>query len=215
MSLLFTQEWNVVRGLEDDYLKFITDSYIPRSDKLGLTSVGGFYVMSGHGASIISIKSVDSMQTLTQALSSQEFNSIKEDLKQLVSHYGSRILVQNRNIGPEKYSIQKGVWKFNLYFDIRGGEQAQYNDFMTKEFIPEIESFDYVEFTREWSVLIGGTSEILLELSFEDPVDIGRFMGSEAYRDLSYKLSQFYTQNFKSRILRTTERFDEPKWFKL
>ncbi|PLX39766.1 MAG: hypothetical protein C0608_11355 [Deltaproteobacteria bacterium] len=215
MSLLFTQSWNVLPGSEDEYEHFISKSYIPRSNELGFNSVGGFYVMSGQGPRIISVKSVDTIQQLFTILASKEFEEIKSDLKALVSQYTSRVLVQKRKFGPEKYSIQEGVWKFNQYFDIRPGKEKCYDDFMENEFIPAIDKLDYVDFTREWNILIGGFSEVLLELTFKDPVDIGMFLGSEVFKELTHEMNQSCGENFNSKILKTTERFDKPRWFRL
>ena len=66
----------------------------------------------------------------------------------------------------------------------------------------------------DWRV-IGGTSEIVAELTFRDPVDIGRLLNNEDFRKPTLKLKNGYVTNYKSRILRCTERFDEPKWFRL
>lgn len=215
MSLLFTQNWNIKRGLEDEYEEFVSQSYIPRCNELGLVSVGGFYVQAGQGPQIISIKRVDSLQALFGVLAGDEFKQIKKELKEMVSHYTSRVLVQKRNVGPETYSIQEGVWKFNQYFDLRPGMEDAYNAFMQEAFIPAVEALDYVEFTREWDILIGGFSEILLELTFQDPIDIGRMMSSEIFREFAYKLSHDYGENFQNRVLRSTERFDKARWFRL
>ena len=52
MSLLFTQDWDVIRGKEDEYAEFVTNVFIPNCNKLGLQSVGGFYVQVGVGPKI-------------------------------------------------------------------------------------------------------------------------------------------------------------------
>jgi hypothetical protein len=64
-------------------------------------------------------------------------------------------------------------------------------------------------------VILGGVSEIIAELTFKDPVDIGRLLNNEDFRRITLKLMNEYVLNYKSRILRCTERFDEPKWFRL
>jgi len=72
-----------------------------------------------------------------------------------------------------------------------------------------------MEVTGGWNVVIGGVSEIIAELTFKDPVDIGRLLNNEDFRKLNLKLKTQYVTNYTSRILRCTERFDEPKWFRL
>jgi hypothetical protein len=69
--------------------------------------------------------------------------------------------------------------------------------------------------TGAWNVLIGGFSEIISEFTVKDPVDIGRLLGDENFREMTYTLQREFVTNYKSRILRTTARFDEPRWFRL
>jgi hypothetical protein len=63
--------------------------------------------------------------------------------------------------------------------------------------------------------VIGGISEIIAELTFKDPLDIGRLLSNEEFRKLTLKLRTRFVSNYASRIMRCTERFDEPKWFRL
>jgi hypothetical protein len=45
-------------------------------------------------------------------------------------------------------------------------------------------------------------------------MDVGRLLMNEDYRRITQKLRSEYTMNYTSRIMRSTERFDEPRWFK-
>jgi hypothetical protein len=63
--------------------------------------------------------------------------------------------------------------------------------------------------------VMGGISEIIAEFTFRDPVDIGRLLNSEEFRRITLKLRTLFVTNYASRILRCTERFEEPKWFRL
>ena len=64
-------------------------------------------------------------------------------------------------------------------------------------------------------VVLGGISEIIAEFTFKDPLDIGRLLNNEDFRKITLKLRTDYVLNYQNRILRCTERFDEPKWFML
>jgi hypothetical protein len=69
--------------------------------------------------------------------------------------------------------------------------------------------------TEGWNVVLGGVSEIIGEFTFKDPVDIGRLLNNENFRRLNLMLKNELVINYQSRILRCTERFDEPRWFRL
>ena len=98
---------------------------------------------------------------------------------------------------------------------MKPGVKKQYADFIMKDHMPTVAKMDYVEVTGGWNVILGGWSEVVAEYTFRDPVDIGRLLNNEDFRTLTLKLRSRYVENYKSRILRCTERFDEPKWFKL
>lgn len=215
MSLLFTQDWDVIRGKEDAYAEFVTKTFIPECDRLGLRSVGGFYVQVGIGPKIISIKSAESLEDLQRAMSDENFRDLKLRLKEFVVNYSSKILEPTIHGGEEDYAIQKGVWKYNLYYDVAPGVRKEYSRFFKDQYLNTIDSLDYVELTELWNVLIGGFSETIVELTFKHPVDIGRILDDANFREANYKLCRDYVRNYKSRILRTTERFDEPRWFRL
>jgi hypothetical protein len=215
MSLLFTQDWDVIRGKEDEYERFVTDRFIPQCNKLGLTSVGGFYVQVGVGPKIISIKSATSLADLTRVMASPEFRQLKLDLKQHVVNYSSKILEPVHGTSGEDYKIQKGVWKYNIYFDLQPETRDKFTKYMDDTYLRTLGEVDYLEVTECWNVLIGGFSEMIVELTFQHPVDIGRIHDHTGFREITYTLCRDYVRNYKSRILRTTERFDEPRWFRL
>ena len=114
-----------------------------------------------------------------------------------------------------EYVIQKGVWKFNQYYDLRPGRKKEYGDFIMTVYLPALEKLDYVEVTGGWNVLLGGVSEIIGELTFRDPVDIGRMLNSQEFRRAAGRLQEEFAVNYQNRVLRCTERFDEPRWFRL
>lgn len=215
MPLLLTQDWDVIRGKEDEYEDFVARTFIPRCNAMGLEAVGGFHVQVGVGPNIVSIKKVETLLELSRILSSMDFRSLRADLKNYVVNYTSKVLEPTGRIKRNGYSIQKGVWKLNQYWDILPGKREDYAAFIAKTWLPALEGLDYVEVTGGWNVLIGGFSEIIAELTVKDPVDIGRLLGNETFREVTYTLQREYVTNYKSRVLRTTARFDEPRWFRL
>lgn len=215
MSLLFTQAWDIVRGKEEQYTEFVANTFIPKCNELGLRAVGGYYVQVGIGPRIISVKSVETLEELYKALANSNFKKLKEKLRNYTVNYSSKVLAPTGKAKNGPYTIQKGVWKFNQYWDVLPDMRSAYSDYIENTYLPTLEKIDYVEVTGGWNVLIGGFSEVVSELTFEDPVDIGRLLGDESFREMIYTLQTEYVTNHKSRVLRTTERFDEPRWFRL
>ena len=145
----------------------------------------------------------------------KEFKDLTHTLKSIVCDYRRYVLEPTGRTRDGKYIIQKGVWKFNQYYDIRSGMKEEYSEFIRRRYIPVVEKFDYVEITGGWNVRFGGISEIIAEFTFRNPVDIGRLLFDEEFRKITLELKNEYVTNYSSRILRCTERFDEHKWFKL
>jgi hypothetical protein len=215
MPLLFTQHWDMIRGKEAAYEEFIAKTFIPGCENLGLKAVGGYYVQVGQGPRIISVKSAETLEEFCAILGSPEFKTLADGLKELVKNYHRTLLSPMGRVKSKEYQIQKGVWKFNQYYDLLPGTREGYADFVINEYIPTLGKLDYLEVTGGWHVLMGGISEIISEFTFKHPVDIGQLLDSEQFRELTYKLRRDFATSYKSRILRTTEHFDEPRWFRL
>jgi hypothetical protein len=215
MSLLFTQHWDILCGKEDEYSAFVSRKFIPMCNELGLTSVGGYYVEVGVGPRIIAVQRVESLDELSRVMATQTFKDLIRELKEYVEAYRSKILQPTGKAKNAPYTIQRGVWKYLQYWDVMPRKRKQYADFMVNTYVPTVEKIKYLELTGGWNVLIGGFSEIIGELTFKDPVDIGSLLNNGDFRDITHVLRTQFVSNYSSRILRTTERFDEPKWFTL
>ncbi len=208
-------EWDLPPEREDDYFDFVKRIFIPQCNEMGLESVGGFYVEVGRGPAIVSVNRADSLEQLVAATNSRQFKDLLEELKDIVVNYRSTIMRSTGRVRRGTYEIQKGVWKYTEEWDILPGKRAEYATFVTTEHMPLLESLHYVDLTGAWDVLIGGPSEILLESTFQDPADIGALFNNATYRQVTHRLKSQYVTNYNSRILRTTEHFDEPRWFAL
>lgn len=215
MAILLAQDWDIVPGLEEQYEAFITETYLPKAAELGLNSVGGFYVEVGFGPKVVSLKSAEDLHQLYQAMSTREFKELTSQLKEFIINHKSRVLEPTGRVKHETYRIQKGVWKFNQYYDLIPGKKKEYADFVINEHLPTMQGLDFVEVTGGWNVVVGGFCEIIAEFTFKTPVDIGRLLDNEDYKRITNKLRTQYVANYMTRIMRTTERFDEPKWYKL
>lgn len=215
MPILFTENYDIIQDREEVYGEFISEVYIPEAAAMGLVSVGGYYSEIGFGPRIVGVMAVNEFGELCRIISTKEFKKLNLALKSVVSNYRNAVLESTGMIKREQYTIQKGVWKLNQYYDLRPGMKEQYREFVLKEHLPAMMKIDYVEVTGGWNVILGGTSEIIAEFTFKDPVDIGRLLNNEDFRKITLKLRNSYVLNYKSRILRCTERFEEPRWFKL
>jgi hypothetical protein len=182
---------------------------------MGLTPVGGFYVEVGIGPRVIGVNSCDNHQTLAGIVTSQRFKDLILNLKKMVYNYKTAVLEPTGAVKNQTYEIQKGVWKFNQYYDLRPGVKEAYKDYILNVHLPTMAKIDYVEVTGGWNVVLGGVSEIIAEFTVKDPIDIGRLLNNDDFRKITLKLRTDFVWNYQSRILRCTERFDEPKWFKL
>lgn len=215
MSILLIQNWDIIHGKEEEYAKFITEVYIPETTGIGIISVGGFYVEVGFGPRLIAVHSVNEMGELLKALTDTTFKNLAKELRKYVYNLRRYVLEPTGAAQKGKYAIQKGVWKFNQYYDLRPGVKKSYAEFLVNEYIPAMEKIDYVKVTGGWNVVLGGFSEIIAEFTFSDPIDIGRLLANEDFRKISLRLKNEYATNYMSRIIRCTERFDEPRWFKV
>ena len=214
MSMLFVQRWDIAEGKVDEHTKFISEVHVPESTAMGFAPVGGYYVEAGEGPRIVAIYSVDDFDALGAIVTKKQFRRLTDTLRSMVCNYIRVVCEPTGRTKHEKYTIQKGVWKFNQYYDVRPGMREQYAEFVLHEHIPTVEKIDYVEITGGWNVVLGSGLEIVAEFTFKDSVDIGRLLSNEDFRRVTSKLKNKFVTNYSSSILRCTERFDDRKWLK-
>lgn len=215
MPVLFTMAWDILPDKEDDYAEFVSKRFLPETAALGLEAVGGYYVEVGFGPRLIGVHRANDLEELSRLVSTATFKELALQVKSLVCNYRTAVLEPTGRVKREAYSIQKGVWKLNQYYDLRPGMKKEYADFIMNEHLPTLEKIEYLEVTGGWNVVLGGFCEIIAEFTFKDPNNIGRLLNDEDFRRLTLKLKTKYVTNYASRILRCTERFDEPRWFRL
>ncbi len=215
MAVLFTLSWDVIQGKEEAYVDFVTSTMLPAFAAVGLEPVGGYYVEVGTGPRIIGVLRSNDVDGICSAINTNQFKQLILQLKSLVRNYRTSLLEPAGQVKHQEYAIQRGVWKFNQYYNLRPGVKKEYADFIVNEYIPALKRLDFVEVTGGWNVVFGGISEIIGELTFKDPVDIGRMLNRPEFRKPNLRLQDEFVTNYQNRILRCTERFDEPKWFRL
>jgi hypothetical protein len=215
MPILFTMNWDIIPGNEQEYSDFIAKTFIPEATAMGILPVGGYYVEVGFGPRVVGVNTCENHQVLAGVVTSQRFKDLILKLKAMVYNYKTAVLEPTGRFRSDQYLIQKGVWKLNQYYDLRPGKKAEYKDYILNVHLPTMDKIDYVEVTGGWNVVLGGISEIIAEFTVKDPIDIGRLLNNDDFRKITLQLRNDFVWNYQSRILRCTERFDEPKWFKL
>jgi hypothetical protein len=215
VSLLFVQYWDVIRGKEDEYAQYVNDTYLPEIATLGFIPAGGYYVEVGFGPRTIIVFSSESLDEISKTITGNSYKNLVLALKKYVANFKNSVLEPTGLIKRGKYPIQKGVWKYNQYYDLRPEMKDAYERFFINEYLPTIQNIDYVEATGNWNVVLGGFCEIIAEFTFKEPEDIGRIMKNEELQKVTRRLKKEFVTNYANRIQRSMRWFTEPKWFKL
>ena len=88
----FSQYWDIIPGKEKEYDKFIRETFFPEMENLNIQVIGEWKVLIGESPNIFFETRADHEAQLLQALTSQKFRILKNDLVKLVSNYSSRVL---------------------------------------------------------------------------------------------------------------------------
>ncbi len=214
MSILLAQNWDVKNEQENDYLSFIAEKYNPTVMSLGLRIVGGYYVEVGTGPSTVAVLSADDVNMVNGIVVSEEYRKITNELNFFVNNRRAALGISTSRISNAAYTIQEGVWKWNHYYNVKPHKKGDYKLFL-KEISKVLDQLDFVELTQEWHMLYGGTADYLLEMTFQDPIDISRLLNNPQFRELEKLVKKELIIDYSSRILRSTERFEKPRWITL
>lgn len=214
MSLLFIQYWDVIQGREDEYGQYVDNRYLPQIATLGFVPVGGYYVEVGFGPRTITVFSSDSLDDISKIVAGKDFRDLAFGMRKYVANFKNIVLEPAGIVKLEKYPVQKSVWKYNHYYDLRPETEKAYEHFLTDEYLPMMQEFDFVKVTNCWNVVFGGFCDIVLEFTLKDPEYIGRLLKEERFRKIMRKLQRDFVANYTNRIQRSTRWFREPKWFR-
>jgi len=215
MSLLFAQYWDIIEEKEDEYAGYFNDTYLPAIAGLGFVPVGGYYVEIGFGPRTIVIFSSESLDEISRVIMGKDYRRLTLGLKKYVLNLNNLVLEPQGTIKTGKYPIQKSVWKFNQYYDVKPGAEEEYGRFFVDEYVPKMEKIGYLKVTNCWNVILGGFTDIVLEFTFRDPEDIGRLMKNGDFLNYTKTLKREYVTNYTNRVFRSTHWFREPQWFRL
>jgi hypothetical protein len=107
-TVKFNQMWDIISARETEYGQFVMEEYYPCLQELSISVAGEWKVLIGDGPHIICEGRAQEVEKLIANLQSKRFQKAKQQLKQYVENYESRILT---------FHIQK----------VKGYKAASYN----------------------------------------------------------------------------------------
>ncbi|OPY80926.1 MAG: hypothetical protein A4E65_01307 [Syntrophorhabdus sp. PtaU1.Bin153] len=200
---LFVQQWEILKGKEVEYTDFILKKCLPIMAELGLNVIGAFHMIIGSGPRISAVSLADDLSNLQKGIESAEFIEMTRALRAFVHRYSNAVLKSTGRVGVDGYGIELGTWRFNQYYDLIQGAEAEYTQFLQSEHIPIFARLG-IRIKAEWQVVLGTGLRILLEGITASPVDTAKAMMSNDFRQLRHELLSNYVRNYSSRILAPT-----------
>jgi hypothetical protein len=204
---LFVQQWEILKGKETEYSNFILKKHLPVMAKAGFNVIGGFHVILGSGPRITSASLADDFMSMQKAVQSEEFIEVTKELHGYVYNYGSALLKDTGRVDMTNYKTTRGAWRFNQYFKLVPGREAEYTDFLKNEYLPMLAKVG-IHVQAEWQVLIGNAMRLLLEGVTTSLVDVAQAMMTDEYRLQRRRLLSNFAINYSSRILAPTGRVE-------
>lgn len=204
---LFVQQFEIIKSKEVDYSNFILRKHLPAMTRMGLNVIGGFHVILGSGPRITSAAVTDDFVNLQKAMQGDEFLEITKELHEYVHSYSSAVLKDTGRVDMTNYSMALGTWRFNQYFKLVPGTEAEYADFLKNEYIPMLAKLG-IRIQAEWQVIIGNALRLLLEGVTTNLVDVAKAMVTDEYRLQRRRLLANFASDYSSRILAPTGRVE-------
>lgn len=96
--------------------------------------------------------------------------------------------------------------KLNHYWEIIPALDEEYNKFITRKFIPGVNSLG-MHTVAGWTVLAGAYSEIIFETACNDLELLEKALQDQKYKELKSNLFN-YVKNYKTKVLVTTGKKD-------
>ena len=209
MPILFTQYWDVMPGKYEEYVSFISTSYIPNMHKMGMPLVGGYYVKIGEGPRIVAVSTVDQADNLRRTITSREYRHLSLNLLEYVWKYSNKVYVPSGRIQESPYRVQTGVVKFNHYYNILRGKEDEHLKFVKEECVPALEELK-IPLTGGWRLIMGSGPRILAECTAKNIVTVAQAADTSLYRKLMRTIKNKYATDYGSRILTPTGRVEVP-----
>jgi hypothetical protein len=120
--------------------------------------------------------------------------------------YAKSVSEARISITEEKVVVE--MVKLLMSWDIRPGHEADYFDFIVREFAPGIMQLG-LQLTEAWYTVFGEGPQMLTGGVAEDINTMNRILDSREWKELKEKLMS-YVVNFQYKIVPATSRFQLP-----
>ena len=97
--------------------------------------------------------------------------------------------------------------KFIQYWDVLSGKEEEFDTFLLKNYIPDINQSGLVKVTRSFNVLAGEGPHFILEGTSDSVKSINRLFQDDDFQKLK-RILLFLVTGYKTKVLVSTGRFD-------
>ena len=84
--------WNVREGKETEYLEFLTREFTKAIVGMGIQPTDAWYAIWGRGPQVLAGGITEDLDTMTQALASDEWQTFQEKLSELVVDFEYKVV---------------------------------------------------------------------------------------------------------------------------
>jgi hypothetical protein len=199
MPVKLNHYWTIIPGMEEAYVKFIINKFIPGVNNLGLHTVAVWTVLIGAYSEIILENASSDLEIIEKALKNKQFKFLKHDLFRFVKNYQTKVLVNTGKIDSYTMDISKDTIKFNQMWNVLSHKKDEYDQFVINEYYPALNELG-ISVASEWEVLIGDGPGIICEGKVSDISNLMSNLQSEKFQNAKLKLRGLI-ENYQSRIL--------------
>ncbi len=89
--------WNIFPGRESEYFDFILREFEPALSDLGLQTTDVWYTVYGDWPQIVTGTIASNLETMQQALASEQWRDLKRQLLQYVTDYRQKVIPASRD----------------------------------------------------------------------------------------------------------------------
>ena len=199
MAVKLNHYWSIIPGMDEDYVKFIINKFIPGVNNLGLQTVAVWSVLVGAYSELLLENASGDLDIIEKALKDKRYKILKQDLLKFVTNYQTKVLVNTGKIDSYTMDIRKDTIKFNQMWNVLSHKKEEYDEFVINEYFPVLNELG-ISVAGEWEVLIGDGPGIICEGRVSDIDNLIKNLQSEKFQNAKLKLKELIV-NYRSRIL--------------
>ena len=92
------QVWNVHRGRQEVYDRFLKDIYLPQMKAIGLTVHSAWHLMVGTGPRVHADVLMPNLKDIIRPLTDERYLQLVTRMAEVVTHFESRMLVSHQSL---------------------------------------------------------------------------------------------------------------------